>query len=113
MIFGIVYHFFIEPTTIGNDSRYLNYILGLPIIIGILLLGIYRRHFLLGRFRSNKNIALWSFMSIFYLLQGVLFSYLCFGQIARMDWDLANVIIAKNNISETLHCKPQKNMDNK
>ena len=108
MIFGAIYHFFTKPTIIGLDLRYTIYIFLLPMIIGMLSLGIYRRDFLADRFKGGQSIVFLSLMSVFYLLQGLIFSYLCFGQIAGMGWDLANALTAKNNIREPLHCEPNK-----
>jgi hypothetical protein len=105
IIFTVVYHYFIEPKTIGEDIRYSIYIFWIPTIIGMLTLGIYRRQFLLNRFATNKGFVLWSFMTFLYLLQGFLFSFISFGQIAKMSWDYANFKKAKQNVSETLHCE--------
>jgi hypothetical protein len=104
MVTSIIYYLFIEPKTIGHDDRYLIYIFLLPTIGGAILLGIYRRQFLINRFSTNKGFILWSFMIFFYLAQGILFSYLSFGQLAKISWDYCNYTVAKNNNEETLYC---------
>jgi len=108
MVTYVVYHLFIEPKTIGHDERYLIYIFLLPTIGGAILLGIYRRQFLINRFSTNKGFLLWSFMTLFYLAQGVLFSYLSFGQIAKISWDYCNYTVTKNNNEEILYCEVRR-----
>lgn len=105
MIFAVTYYFFIEPKTIGKDVRYSIYIFWLPTITGMFALGTYRRQFLIKQFRTNTGIALRSFMIFFYLLQGLIFSYLSFGQVAKMSWDYANYVTAKQKSSEVLNCE--------
>jgi len=104
MILGVLYHYFIEPKTIGNDNRYLLYIFLLPTIGGMLILVFYRRKFLKYRFSTNKEAFLWSYMTLLYLTQGFLFSYLSFGQIAKVGWDYINYQTAKNNNLESITC---------
>lgn len=106
-LFGIIaaaYYFFIEPTTIGHDRRYLIYIFLLPTIFGMIVLGIYRREFLVNRFSQNKGFILWTFMLVFYLGQGFIFSYISFGQAAKMGWDYVNYRATQENQEETLIC---------
>lgn len=108
MIFGFAYYWFVEPKTIGHDIRYAIYIFWLPTIIGMLTLGIYRRQFLINRFATNKGFVLGTFMVFFYLLQGLIFSYISFGQIAKMSWDYANFQVAKENTTEKVECEVTK-----
>lgn len=108
MIFGAVYYFFLEPKTIGHDNRYSIYILGLPTILGLLAIIIYRRQFLVNKFSTNKGFILWTFMTFFYLTQGLLFSYLSFGQGAKISWDILNNRAAKQNTEEIIECQVTK-----
>jgi len=105
MVFGIVYYLFLEPKTIGHDIRYTIYIFLLPTILGLLILAVYRRQFLINKFSTNKGFTLWTFMTIFYLLQGLLFSYLSFGQVAKISWDILNSQTAKQNTEEVFDCQ--------
>lgn len=43
-------------------------------------------------------------MTFFYLLQGFLFSYLSFGQVAKMSWDYLNYQTGNQNLSEQVTC---------
>lgn len=104
IILGWAYYGFIEPETIGHDIRYSIYIFWLPTIVGVLILGFYRRRFLINRFAVNKGIVLQAFMAFFYLAQGFLFSYLSFGQMAKMSWDYFNYKAVMQNTEETFVC---------
>lgn len=104
MIFAVVYYYFMEPETIGHDPRYALFIFYIPNIAGIITLGFYRRKFLIYRFATNKGFVLWTFMVFIYIIQGILFSYLIFGQLARLSWDLINYQTAKNNPVEIVQC---------
>lgn len=105
MLFGVVYYLYWEPTTIGHDSRYTFYIFLLPTLLGLLTLAVYRRKLLINKFSMNKSFKLWTLMTIFYLIQGLLISYLSFGQIAKISWDILNTRTAKKNIEEVFDCK--------
>ena len=104
MIFSAVYYYFIEPKTIGHDIRYSIYTFWLPTIIGLVTIAIYRRQFLVNKFSTNKGVVLWTFMIFFYLLQGFIFSYLSFGQLAKISWDILNERTIQENQTETLRC---------
>ena len=104
MTFGIIYYF-IEPKTIGHDNQYLIYIFVLPTIVGMLILGFYRLRFLINRFSTNRGIVLWTFMTFYYLTQGIVFSYLSFGQIAKVSWDYFNNQTLKQNTEEIINCR--------
>ena len=44
-------------------------------------------------------------MTLFYLTQGAIFSYLSFGQLAKISWDIINNKTAKQNSEEIFDCK--------
>ena len=97
-------YYLIGPKKIGHDTRYSIYIFWVPTITGMLALGIYRRNFLINRFAANKGFFLRAFMIFFYLMQGLLFSYLSFGQLAKIGWDVSHYITVQENIAETFNC---------
>lgn len=103
-IFACTYHYFFQPKTIGNDIRYNIFIFWLPIITGIISISFYRRKFIVNKFSTNKGFALWTFMTVFYTIQGLIASYLIFGQIAQISWDIANQQMANKNRSDNLDC---------
>ncbi|MDA6069003.1 hypothetical protein NJT12_05150 [Flavobacterium sp. AC] len=104
MIFCIVNLTFIENKTIGHDPRYQIYVFWLPTIIGILFFGIYRRKFLIRKYQSFKEVYLKIYVIGFYLLQGILVSYLSFGQIAGIVWNYINKKEAEKNPTEIVIC---------
>lgn len=105
LIIGVLYYLFFEPNLIGNDSRYTYYIFLTPITIGIVVLFLYRKNFLIYKLNSCKNLKNKIFILFFYGLQGILFSYLLFGQIAKISWDKLNERIAEKNPEEVLICE--------
>ena len=107
-IIGILYYLFFEPTTIGHDRRYTFYIFLLPTLSGMVIIGIYRWQFLLHKFSSSKSFLVWAFFIFFYSVQGLLFSYLSFGQVAKISWDTFNERVAKQNPEEIIDCKITK-----
>ena len=56
LIIGDLYYLFFEPNIIGNDSRYTYYIFLTPIVIGIVILLLYRKDFLIYKLNSCKNL---------------------------------------------------------
>lgn len=105
IIFGIIYHSIIEPQTFGYDKRYLIYIVLLPTILGVIILGFYRRQFLLNIFSTKKGVALWVATTLIYLLQAIVFSYLSFGQITKMSWDYINYQTSNKSTEEIFKCQ--------
>ena len=105
MIFSVVNLGFIESETIGGDNRYEIYIFLLPTIIGIIFFGIYRKEFLIRKYLSFKEIYAKIYVIGFYLLQGILVSYLSFGQIASVIWNYINKNEAEKNPTEIVICK--------
>jgi len=101
MIFGAGYYYLIEPQTIGHDTRYNMYIFWLPTIIGVLALAIYRRRFLTNQFSINKGAVLWTAMILLYLVEGFMVSYLSFGQVSKISWDILNERVCRENKTET------------
>ncbi|RRJ89325.1 hypothetical protein EG240_11850 [Paenimyroides tangerinum] len=108
MILGILYYLFLEPKSIGHDNRYFIYIFLLPTILGLFILAVCRRQFLMNKFSTNRGVTLWIFLTIFYLIQGSFFSYLSLGQIAKISWDILNNRVAKQNVEEVFDCKITK-----
>ncbi|MFH6991394.1 hypothetical protein [Flavobacterium sp. FlaQc-48] len=105
LIFCLINLTFIENKTIGHDKRYQIYIFWLPILIGILFFGIYRRKFLIEKYLSFKEVYVKIYVIGFYLLQGIVVSYLSFGQIAGLTWNYINQKEAAKNPTEIVICK--------
>lgn len=103
-IFAIAYHFFVEPLTIGYHIRHTLFIIYLPVAIGIITLGIYRRKFLTAQLSRYSGFVLKAFMIMFYLVQGIIFSYISFGQVAKMAWDAANYTTSGQQAPQLIYC---------
>jgi hypothetical protein len=112
MILSVICYGFLEPKIagqiIGYDKRYTLFILWGPVISGIIILGVYRRQFLIHKFSTNRGFVLWTFMIFFYLLEGVFVSCLSLGQVARISWVVANKMAEKKNQTELIKCEVTK-----
>ncbi|WP_124019547.1 hypothetical protein [Flavobacterium sp. HTF] len=104
MIFFIVNYMFFEDVTLGHDRRYVMYIFCLPLIIGLVFFGIYRREFLIKTYLSFKETYAKIYVVGFYLLQGIVVSYLSFGQLANVMWSYLNKKEAEKNKIEIVSC---------
>ncbi|ENA1795755.1 hypothetical protein ABF176_002608, partial [Flavobacterium psychrophilum] len=96
---------FIESETIGHDEKYEIYIFWLPMIVGIFFFGIYRKDFLIRKYLSFKETYAKIYVIGFYFIQGILVSYLSFGQIASVIWNYINKFEAEKNPTEIITCK--------
>jgi len=104
LIFSIVYHWIFDKFTIGSDFRYSLYVFWIPTVTGLVIFAFYRRGFLMTQFSVNRGIILWGFMIVFYIAQGILFSYLSFGQVAKIAWNIANDRAAAKANTRIIHC---------
>src|SRR5580704_12107444 len=68
---NFLFNTFIDPDTIGHDSRYNLYIIILPLLLGILVLAWYRREFIRMRTTTAKTTSLKILTAGFFLLEGV------------------------------------------
>ncbi|MFD1601467.1 hypothetical protein ACFSJW_15590 [Flavobacterium artemisiae] len=104
MISFVVNYMFLRNSTIGHDIRYVIYIFCVPVIIGVLFFGIYRREFLIKTYLSFNKTFEKLYVIGFFLLQGVLISYLSFGQIAWITWSYLNKKESEKNKIEIINC---------
>ena len=72
-----------------------------PLFIGVLVLAVFRRKYLLARSSEIQGVAwkliFWTFM----LLQGILFSFMSFGLVARATADALNRVELQNGTTMT------------
>jgi hypothetical protein len=97
--------YYFEPRIIGYDIKHALYFFWIPVILGIAVFAYYRRAFLSGKYFYLNTIPLKLFGVVFYLLQGLFFSYLTFGFVANMAWVYINKKIAADNPTEIVYCK--------
>jgi glucan phosphoethanolaminetransferase (alkaline phosphatase superfamily) len=102
LILFITFRVLFDINDIGHDVRYEKYIFGLPTLTGVVALGIYRLNFLKIKIASLKNVWGKTLAILFFLLQGIIISYLSFGQAAHITWSLANRIEAANKQPKTM-----------
>jgi len=104
LIFSVLNYTFFKSKTIGHDIRYNIYIFWLPIMIGLIFFGIYRRDFLIRKYSSFSQTYTKIYVIGFYLIQGFFVSYLSFGQIASITWNYFNKKEAEKNKIEIINC---------
>ena len=108
MALNVLHYLFLEPKLVGHDKRYITYISILPTLVGIVALVIYRYKFLLSKYKGSKGVILKTFVICFYFIQGILFSYLSLGFIAKVSWNYLNQREAENNLTESMIFKVDK-----
>lgn len=108
IIFYVTYYFLFEQKIIGHDSKYIIYIFLLPTLIGLFAIAYYRRHFLRNIFSKSKGFFSKISMFLFLFFEGLLFSYLSFGQVAKISFDILNWNTANKNSAEVIVCKITK-----
>ncbi|MFT2009422.1 hypothetical protein ACMA1I_12160 [Pontibacter sp. 13R65] len=94
---NIGYFLFFDTLKIGNDIRHLLFVNILPLILGLTILGIYRREYVINRLTAIKNYFLKIIFIGFMIVQGAIGSYLSIGFIARLTWDFINEKVASTN----------------
>jgi hypothetical protein len=99
----LVYYF--EPLIIGHNTGYIIYFFGIPVILGIVFLGYYRRIFLLKKYSELITVGEKILGGGFFLLQGIFFSYLSFGLLGEVAWIACNKMAAASNPTTTIRCK--------
>lgn len=105
MVIGVINYYFFDPTTIGQDNRYTIYIFLLPTIIGMLVLALYRKEFLLHKLTISDKLIGKFIIIVFYLVQGFLFSFLSIGLVSKITFNYLNNDIAKQNQTEIITCE--------
>jgi hypothetical protein len=92
-----------KPLSIGSDNNYTFFVIILPIIIGISLLIGYRKKIFNTEAIASitnmwKNIGTW----ILLLFVATLFSFLTFGTLASLSFEVANYCAAKDSKQQTV-----------
>lgn len=96
-IIGVIYYFFIEPTTIGGDWRYGVFVFAVPTLLGVIAWGIYSREYIRLVTIDYKGFGAKAALACFLLVEGLFLSYLSFGSAANITWNTINQIEADNN----------------
>ncbi|MBL7713257.1 MAG: hypothetical protein JNL13_12350 [Chitinophagaceae bacterium] len=101
---AIAEELWLEYFTIGSDPGYCIYIGLLPTAAGCLFLLCYRWPFIVKNYTGIKGVLPRLFLVLFYGLQGILFSYLSFGVLAKTVWNYTNKAVADRQPAELLTC---------
>ncbi len=100
MIIWILHYILLDLETIGVGENYSIYIFYIPVSLGIIALGFYRKPMLLNNLRIKESFrAKLIFLSSMFF-QGLLFSYLSFGTLAHGIWNQLNSILSESNRTE-------------
>jgi len=75
MIAWAIYFRFLRPQTIGHDVRLNICVFFAPLVLGIFLIGYYRRNHWLEKFRQEEGVLNKTLIAGWYLFQGMLFSF--------------------------------------
>lgn len=105
VVLFVVYRSYFKTETIGGDSRYLLIVLVAPTLLGILIIGYFKRKFLRFRLNEAKGIFQKGLLFLFYFIQGFLFAYLSFGLFASIIWDNINKKTVDLNQKEIVYCR--------
>ncbi len=96
-----VLQYLLELQIVGLSTTYSLLIYWIPTLLGLIVLAVLRWPYLLRRMAATKGI-LWKVgLTLFFLVQGLLFSYCSFGLVARTTAELLNRAKAENCFSTT------------
>ncbi|WP_405207227.1 hypothetical protein [Aquimarina sp. LLG6339-5] len=95
-IVAVLKYLLFDDKLIGSDIRYDIFIFWLPIILGLIILGVYQRKYLIYLFKDNDTIINKLMYSGFVLLIGSMFSFLSFHTTADFVFQIMN----KNEIEK-------------
>jgi hypothetical protein len=108
LIMWVIFYGFIEPKLIGRDIRYTIMVVCLPIVIGLIALIIYRYKFLLFTYQKTKGFWTKMVTGIFYLVFGLMFSFVSLGLFANILWGWLNKMEADKSPTELVVCPVSK-----
>jgi hypothetical protein len=101
----LIYMRHLEEVTIGHNYHRTLFIFLLPTLIGVVLLGYYRKLFVKNKILATKGVFAKIFVMLFYLLQGFLGSYLSLGIGTGLTWHYFNRKKAEQAVNEIFYCK--------
>lgn len=101
----VIYRSYFKLDTIGHDHRYFLIILLLPTTSGIIILGYFKREFLIDKLNESKGVFQKGFLILLFLMQGFIFSYFSFGFVADAIWNQLNKKTADMSSTEIISCE--------
>ncbi|WP_439185893.1 hypothetical protein [Carboxylicivirga taeanensis] len=107
-IYAVIYYYFFRLDTIGYDIRYNIFVIWLPILIGLLCIGYYRRNYLSKTLKSCNRLLDQVLTGLFLLLLGLIYSYFSFGITSKLIWDYTNSLITNKSNTEIYQLSVEK-----
>jgi hypothetical protein len=104
----IIYHSFFYTHTLGTDTRYTWLIVITPLCIGLGILAVYRRNFLITKISAAKQLPEKLVLLSFYILEGLFASYFILVFSIELIWNHLNYQTAIQNITEHYTCPVTK-----
>lgn len=101
----VIYRSYFKIDTIGHDYRYSLFVLLIPTISGIIILGYLKREFLTDKLNESKGVLQKGFLILLFLLQGFIFSYFSIGFVADAIWNHLNKKTADMSSAEIVSCE--------
>jgi len=105
MIFWLLHYLFFNKPTIGGNGNYVIYIFFLPMIVGLIIIGLYQRKFIIKELTIKEDWISKLINLTLNLIVGFFVSYLSFGSIAHYIWNQINIRESNNNIMEYYECE--------
>lgn len=102
---GLFQYVFLKEETIGGDYRYSVYIIGIPYIIGLVSLTLFRKNILFLEIDTKPNFLLKLKSIGSNLMQVLVISYLCFCTIPHVIWNSYNKHVDYSHQPESITCR--------
>jgi len=103
--FSIINFLFLQPTIIGCNRYFNIFAVMIPIIIGIIILIILFKDFLISFFSSDEFIIPKIFKTFNLLFLAVVISYITIGQFANITWNVLSRLRANNKPKKVFICQ--------
>ena len=108
MVLSILIYTFYDITTIGNDNRHFLYVFILPIIVGMIILGISRFKKIEKTLSEANHFFIKTALACILILKGFFISCLSFGLVANIVWVKLNKNRIKQSPAEIVNCQITK-----
>jgi len=105
VILFILHDQFIAEETIGHDTRYYLYILGIPTLVGLMALIVYQWELIKGIYQEIKGFQDFVLAFVFLPIGAIVISFMIFANMAIITWDYLNTKEAEQHMPKVIHCQ--------